>query len=85
LDVTDVLRDRMHEPGGLQGMAAVSVLVHGAVLAAVIVAPGGWLSQQDAPPKTVMTISLGRSRPKRRRMRRNGPRQSGRRPRGRRT
>jgi TonB family protein len=59
VDVTDVLRDRVHEPDGLQRMAAVSVLVHGAALAAVILAPGGWLSQQDAPPKTVMTISLG--------------------------
>jgi TonB family protein len=59
VDVTDVLRDRMHEPGGLQRMAVVSVLVHGAVLAALVIAPGGWLSQQEAAPKTVMTISLG--------------------------
>jgi TonB family protein len=59
VDVTDVLRDRMQEPGGLQRMVAVSVLVHGAALAGVILAPGGWLSQQEAPPRTVMTISLG--------------------------
>ena len=59
MDVTDVLRDRMHEPGGLQRMAIVSVLVHGAVVAALVLAPGNWLSQQEAPPRTVMTISLG--------------------------
>jgi TonB family protein len=59
VDVTDVLRDRMHEPDGLQRMVAVSVLVHAAALAAVILAPGGWLAQQEAPPRTVMTISLG--------------------------
>ncbi|MQA30700.1 MAG: TonB family protein [Luteitalea sp.] len=59
MDVTDILRDRMHEPDGLRRMAVVSVLVHGAVVAALVVAPGGWLSQPEAPPKTVMTISLG--------------------------
>ena len=58
MDVTDVLRDRMREPGGLQRTTALSLLVHGAALAAVILAPGGWLSDQTAPPKTVMTISL---------------------------
>jgi protein TonB len=59
VDVTDVLRDRMHEPDGLQRMVAVSVLAHGAALAAVILAPGGWIAQQEAPARTVMTISLG--------------------------
>jgi hypothetical protein len=28
MDVTDVLRDRMHEPAGLQSMTAVSIAVH---------------------------------------------------------
>ena len=28
MDVTDVLRDRMQEPSGLQGMAAVSIAAH---------------------------------------------------------
>jgi TonB family protein len=49
----------MHEPGGLQRMAVLSILVHGAALAALMLAPGNWLSQADAPPRTVMTISLG--------------------------
>jgi TonB family protein len=59
LDVTDVLRDRMRESGGFQRMAVVSAMVHGAVFAALVLAPGGWLSQPEQAPKTVMTISLG--------------------------
>jgi protein TonB len=59
MDVTDVLRDRMHEPGGLQRMVVLSVLVHAAAMAMVVLAPGGWLSQHASEPKTVMTISLG--------------------------
>lgn len=59
MDVTDVLRDRRRETDGLQRMVVASVLVHGALLAAAILSPGGWLSQQQEAPKTVMTISLG--------------------------
>ena len=59
MDVTDVLRGRMHETDGLQRMALVSFVAHGLVVAALVFAPGGWLSQQEAPVKTVMTISLG--------------------------
>ena len=59
MDVTDILRDRMSEPSGLQYMAAVSVAAHVAVFGAFMLAPGAWLSQiaRDAP--TVMTITLG--------------------------
>ena len=39
MDVTDVLRDRMQTPAGLQRMVAVSVAVHVALAAALIVAP----------------------------------------------
>lgn len=59
MDVTDVLRDRMHTPAGLQKMISVSVAVHLAVAAALIVARGG-LIRHDAPP-TLMTISLSGS------------------------
>lgn len=59
MTVTDVLRDRMHEPAGLQWMAAVSMLVHGAAVAAVILAPTAWFSQRVEMPRQVMTISLG--------------------------
>jgi periplasmic protein TonB len=59
VEVTDILRDRMAEPAGLQQMVAVSLLVHGAALALFVVAPGNWLSSPPAEPKTVMTITLG--------------------------
>jgi len=60
MDVTDVLRDRMQEPAGLQRMISASVAVHLAMAAAVIVARGGLLPHHDVPP-TLMTISLGGS------------------------
>jgi outer membrane biosynthesis protein TonB len=59
VDVSDVLRDRMHEPGGLQQMAVVSAIAHGAIVAFVIFAPGAWFGRGADAPKTVMTISLG--------------------------
>ncbi len=59
MDVTDVLRDRMHEPKGLDRMAVASVLAHAVVIAAFVFAPGGWLDSRKAEPKTIMTISLG--------------------------
>ena len=37
MDVSDVLRDRMQEPAGLQRMVAASALGHAAILAAVLV------------------------------------------------
>ena len=58
-DVSDVLRDRMHEPGGLQRMAALSVLAHAVFLAVLLLAPGGWWPHVSDEPKTVMTITLG--------------------------
>jgi protein TonB len=60
MEVTDVLRDRMQEPAGLQRMISASVAVHLAMAAAVIVARGGLLPHHDVPP-TLMTISLGGS------------------------
>lgn len=59
MDVTDVLRDRMHEPAGLQGMAAVSIVAHAIFVAILVFAPGGLLSRSSEVPQTVMTISLG--------------------------
>jgi len=57
MDVTDVLRDRMQTPAGLQKMISVSVGVHLTVAAALIVARGGLFKRHDVPP-TLMTISL---------------------------
>ena len=60
MDVTDVLRDRMDEPSGLQYMAVVSVAAHVVLIGAFMFAPGRWLASQSAEdPATVMTITLG--------------------------
>jgi len=59
MDATDVLRERLREPPGLDRMAAVSIALHVVVIAFVLLAPGGWLGPKSAPPQTVMTITLG--------------------------
>lgn len=59
VDVSDVLRDRMHEPVGLERMAVVSAVAHGAILTLILFAPKAWFGHQTDAPKTVMTISLG--------------------------
>lgn len=59
MDVTDVLRDRMSEPRGFERMAAASLAAHVLFAAVLLFAPGGWLDQRNAEPKTIMTISLG--------------------------
>jgi len=58
MDVTDVLRDRMHEPAGLQRMIGVSLTVHGALVAWILFAPNGLFGRPAEAPKQVMTISL---------------------------
>lgn len=63
MDVSDVLRDRMSEPAGLQRMAAMSVVAHGAILAAILFAPAGWLGGKPDASRVVMTISLGSGTP----------------------
>jgi hypothetical protein len=63
LDVSDVLRDRMAPPPGLERMVAMSVFAHGVLLAAIILAPGGLFGAGSSAPKTVMTISLGSGTP----------------------
>jgi len=59
MDVTDVLRDRMQEPGGLQVTAAVSLMVHLGIGAALVFGPLRWASQAIDEHKPVMTITLG--------------------------
>src|SRR4051794_18755521 len=59
MDVTDVLRDRMNEPDGLQRMVSLSVAAHVGLLATLFLAPGGWLGRPKETPETVMTITLG--------------------------
>lgn len=59
MDVTDVLRDRRHEPPGFAPMAAVSLAVHGVILGVLLFGPLRWLGTPIREPKSVMTISLG--------------------------
>lgn len=59
MDVTDVIRDRMGDPPGLKMTTAVSVLIHGAVLAAIVLVPGALFTERAPESRTVMTISLG--------------------------
>ncbi|MGB7218500.1 MAG: TonB family protein [Vicinamibacterales bacterium] len=56
--MSEVLRSRTDEPGGLQGMVAVSILVHGLLLAVVLFAPQRWFTREPEAPRTVMTITL---------------------------
>jgi len=59
MEVTDILRDRMDRPGGLQGMVTLSLAFHVAIVAGLVLAPGQWLGRSVAPPqRDVMTISL---------------------------
>ena len=60
MDVTDVLRDRMHAPAGLQRMVVASIAVHVLVLAGILFTPGGLLKRAE-DPRPVMTISLSGS------------------------
>jgi protein TonB len=59
MDVTDVLRDRMQEPTGLQRMVTASLIVHAAVAAALLIVPGHLLGRRAPEVRNVMTISLG--------------------------
>ena len=57
MEVTDVLRDRMSEPKGLDRMFGASLLAHLVLVAGFIFAPGGWLDSRKEPPKTIMDRS----------------------------
>jgi protein TonB len=56
--VSDILRSRMREPGGLTQTAALSVAAHAVALTALAFVPG-MLPKSAPPPRTIMTISLG--------------------------
>ncbi len=59
MEVTDVLRDRMQEPGGLPASAVVSLVLHAALVAALVFGPMRWVSHTVDDHRPVMTISLG--------------------------
>ena len=53
----------MHQPAGLQSMAVVSALLHGAVLAVLVLAPRELIPGRTRETRSVMTISLGEGTP----------------------
>lgn len=57
MDVTDVLRDRMDEPGGLDRMVMLSIVAHVGLVAVLLFAPARW-GHRDESSRSVMTISL---------------------------
>jgi TonB family protein len=59
MDVSDVLRDRMHEPAGLQRMVVVSTALHAMLATAIILAPARFLGKTIEAPRNVMVISIG--------------------------
>lgn len=63
MDVSDILRDRVQEPDGLQRMVLVSLGLHVVLVAILFVAPDGWFSAGRQETRTVMTITLGGGAP----------------------
>ena len=59
IEVSDILRDRMHESSGLQRMIAVSLAAHVIVAAAFVLSPSRWFARNETAPETTMTITLG--------------------------
>jgi len=57
-DVTDILRDRIQEPAGLQRMLTVSLLMHGTCAAVLVLASGRLLGRPSEQPRNLMTISI---------------------------
>jgi TonB family protein len=56
--VSDILQSRKQEPGGLKKTAMVSLAAHAAALALLALLPG-IMPTAAAPPRVVMSISLG--------------------------
>jgi TonB family protein len=61
IDVSDVLRSRRRESGGpaRTGALVVSILLHGALLTGLLLAPPGLLTHKTIRPRSIMTITLG--------------------------
>jgi len=58
MEVTDVLRDRMQEPSGLQRMVVASIALHAVILSAALLSPGGLFQRAASRPANVMSITL---------------------------
>src|SRR5262245_41709254 len=58
MEVTDVLRDRMEAPPGLQRMLTMSLVVHVAVVTVLFLARGNLFGHRSEAADTVMKISI---------------------------
>jgi outer membrane biosynthesis protein TonB len=59
--VSDILIERAAEADGFSRTVVMSLLAHGVLLTALVVAPKAWLSKVKEPPPDVMTITLAGS------------------------
>jgi len=59
MELSDVLRERMQEPGGLPATALVSLVAHAALAAALIFGPLRSITRSIEDKRPVMTITLG--------------------------
>ena len=59
MEVSDILRDRMQEPGGLSATAALSFCLHAGIAAVLVFGPLRLISPPADDHRPVMTISLG--------------------------
>src|SRR6266567_1776099 len=59
MDVTDILRDRMREPVGLERMATFSVIAHGLVIALMLFGPRLMGPRGSEMPHSIMVVNLG--------------------------
>jgi TonB family protein len=57
--VSDILKSRKREPGGLKKTATISLAVHAAAIAAILMIPS--VMPRAAQPRVIMNISLGGS------------------------
>ena len=57
--VSDVLIERARVAEGLNRALGISLFVHAALLASVVLMPEIWQSSTNRPPPTLMTITLG--------------------------
>ena len=57
-EVSDVLRDRMREPGGFERMATLSLLAHGVAIAIVLFVPSAWRPRPPDALRPTMMITL---------------------------
>lgn len=57
--VSDILHDRARVADGMSRMLVVSLVAHGALVTAIVLAPESWRDARVAPETTPMMITLG--------------------------